>query len=90
MSIEPLKLAPGNSLELQVGEAVPAAELLVLDGHRRRITRAFMGGQMQALEVTQRLWRLTGSAAAPPPPELAAGRRGRCASIANIVDSSNE
>lgn len=77
-----MKLAPGNILELRFGEAVPASELVVVDGHRKRITKAFLGGEMQKLEVTQRLWRITGAGAAVPAPEMVAGRRGRCASSA--------
>lgn len=79
LSIEPLKLAPGNTLTLRVGEAVPASEVSVVDGHQKQITRALLGGEMQTLEITQRLWRITAPGVASPlASEPTAARKGRC------------
>ena len=79
LSIEPLKLAPGNTLTLRVGEAVPASEVSVVDGHQKQITRALLVGEMHTLEITQRLWRITAPGVASPlASEPTAARKGRC------------
>ena len=59
LSVEPLKLASGRSLQLAAGEAVPSSSVIVRNGAGQRLTKAFLEGQKQQLSVLQRLWRLT-------------------------------
>ena len=79
LSVEPLKLAPGAVLRLTAGQAVPAAEVSVVDGARKQITRALLGGEVHNLEVKQRLWRMTSRPAAASVPEPAETRPSRWA-----------
>lgn len=62
LSVEPLKLASGRSLQLAAGEAVPSSSVIVRNAAGQRLTKAFLEGQKQQLSVLQRLWRLTEAA----------------------------
>ena len=66
LSVEPLKLAAGRSLQLAAGEAVPSSSVIVRNAAGQRLTKAFLEGQKQQLSVLQRLWRLTEAAGEVP------------------------
>ena len=66
LSVEPLKLVSGRSLQLAAGEAVPSSSVIVRNAAGQRLTKAFLEGQKQQLSVLQRLWRLTEAAGGTP------------------------
>ena len=68
-------LGESGTLQLLAGGIVPAVDVNVENGAGRGIVKALLGGKQQALEVTQRLWRMRAAADGP----AAGSRRGKCA-----------
>ena len=59
LTIEPAKLAPGNTQTILAGEAIPESKVAVGNAAGQLgLVKAYLGGQKTPLTVVQRLWRL--------------------------------
>lgn len=78
LRLEPMRLATGNVIRMAAGDLIPESQVVVANGAGQKMVRAVIRGEKQVLSVTQRLWRLSGAAAAagdaPPPAEPRVGR----------------
>ncbi|KAL0055144.1 hypothetical protein WJX82_007626 [Trebouxia sp. C0006] len=59
LTIEPAKLAPGNTQTLLAGEVIAESKVAVSNAAGQlRLVKAYLGGQKTPLTIVQRLWRL--------------------------------
>ena len=59
LTIEPAKLAPGNTHAILAGEAIPESKVAVGNAAGQLgLVKAYLGGQKTPLAIVQRLWRL--------------------------------
>ena len=59
MTIEPAKLAPGNTQTILAGEAISESKVAVGNAAGQLgLVKAYLGGQKTPLTIVQRLWRL--------------------------------
>ncbi len=59
LTIEPAKLAPGNTQTIVASEAIPESKVAVGNAAKQLgLVKAYLGGQKTPLTIVQRLWRL--------------------------------
>jgi len=57
LKLEPIKFASGM-VEMSAGSSLPDTNVVVINGHHRKINNGQVGGKKGTFTVVQRLWRL--------------------------------
>ena len=60
LKLEPMKYASGV-VEERAGSTLPDTSVLVLNGHKKRMSSSMTGKKSASFTIVQRLWRLEGA-----------------------------